>query len=30
LKDQKGKLILICENVQSIEHAQKILTEMCQ
>jgi transcription-repair coupling factor (superfamily II helicase) len=30
LKDQKGKLILICENVQSIEQAQKILTEMCQ
>ena len=30
LKDQKGKLILICQDVHSIDQAQKILTEMCQ
>lgn len=28
LKDQKGKLILTCENVKSIEQAEKILAEM--
>jgi transcription-repair coupling factor (superfamily II helicase) len=28
LKDQKGKLILICENVLSIDQAQMILAEM--
>ncbi|MCF2445144.1 transcription-repair coupling factor [Dyadobacter sp. CY345] len=30
LKDQKGKLMLIYENVQSIDQAHKILVEMCQ
>jgi len=30
LKDQKGKLILTCQDVHSIDQAQKILTEMCQ
>ncbi|WP_090340847.1 transcription-repair coupling factor [Dyadobacter koreensis] len=30
LKDQKGKLILICQDVHSIDQANKILTEMCQ
>ena len=30
LKDQKGKLILICEDVKSIDQARKILTEMTQ
>ena len=28
LKDQKGKLILICEHVESIDQAQMILSEM--
>jgi transcription-repair coupling factor (superfamily II helicase) len=27
-KDQKGKLILICENVRSIDEARNILREM--
>lgn len=30
LKDVKGKLILTCENVQSIDQAHTILSEMCQ
>ena len=30
LKDQKGKLILICEDVKNIDQARKILVEMTQ
>jgi transcription-repair coupling factor (superfamily II helicase) len=30
LKDQKGKLILICENVKNIDQGRKILMEMTQ
>ncbi|WP_215241287.1 transcription-repair coupling factor [Dyadobacter helix] len=30
LKDQKGKLILICENVKNIDQARRILMEMTQ
>ena len=30
LKDQKGKLILICEDIKSIDQARQVLMEMTQ